>query len=191
MVRYFSIIEFIDIVVIYIDKKGDAVVSVKEEGGVLKAHATKDIIFSITPHDTGRYTYYISVMNMKTMTHVSGTPLSFLFKPDQLDLNALMLQRTVNATLSVEKSRVLRYPDMINGKITPRIRNGFMVTDVTVNKTAVGKHHPSIDLGLCYIDGGRNEYAKVHPFRIQNMSSVRQPLSGVRLVSPYAYNIPF
>lgn len=37
---------------------------------MLKAHGTKDVVFSITPHDTGRQTYNISVMNMKTMTPV-------------------------------------------------------------------------------------------------------------------------
>ena len=43
---------------------------------MLKAHGTKDVVFSITPHDTGRQTYNISVMNMKTMTPVrSRRPL--------------------------------------------------------------------------------------------------------------------
>lgn len=107
------------------EKKGDAVVSVKEEGGMLKAHGTKDVVFSITPHDTGRQTYNISVMNMKTMTPVRSMSFSRAGDPapHQLLIShyscysySCLPQRIVSVTLSVEKSRGLRYPDLVTGK---------------------------------------------------------------------------
>ena len=89
---------------------------------MLKAHGTKDVVFSITPHDTGRQTYNISVMNMKTMTPVRSR--RSLVPRDPASHQLLISyydflpppQRIVSVTLSVEKSRGLRYPDLVTGK---------------------------------------------------------------------------
>ena len=84
-------------------------------------------------------------------------------------------QRIVSVTLSVEKSRGLRYPDLVTGKadLYNLSSTGRFAHFLTRRACLPGGQHNSvIDLGLCYINGARNEYAKVHPFRIQNLSSV-------------------
>jgi hypothetical protein len=110
-------------VVVLAEKKGDAVVSVKEEGGMLKAHGTKDVVFSITPHDTGRQTYNISVMNMKTMTPVRVYPdlhIRRMSLPLKLSLRVSLspanrechLERGEVAWLAVPGPACHRYPQL-------------------------------------------------------------------------------